>query len=648
MTRSLDEANRELSRIRDMPYGLARTQAAERQVRLVEAEGPDAARAYALCVLVESMVWGGEVERSYLPFTQLVRWYDEHPELVDDADRYAMFWSFKWMVGHLGDFPTVPAAQIDATLDDMERRYALAGLGRDAVAYARFAWASRRGSADVEEAYRAWVATPRDDYSQCEVCDPGDRASHLFRTGRLAEGVRLVEDTLATGATCATEPADMLSHLALAQLDLGQRDAAVRTHRRAVAALADATGAMAGARARRLVLLGRAGAVTRTVRAIEQDERLLVEGETPRERLDALLGVVAATAALLPEHAGQTVRLTRAPATTLADLHAWAVGEAEPLAAAFDLRNGTTAMTAELAAARATRPLDEPLDLDVVAVPGAGPTTTAGADAPAADVPDAGPSGAAPGESLLDRAERLVGEGRTEEAAQAYVAASAEAEAAGLLVDAGYAAAEAARCAQLLGDDDTATGLYAHAVARLRAGAADPVEVVPVLVAWAPAAAATGQLPGYLEAADAVRPVLETDGDEPPTGPAGAALAQRRAEERQHALADLDDAAARALATLGGDDRTDEAAARAVRAAQAYAAVGAPGDAAHASWLAGRLHDARGRAEDAVTHLTAAVEGFGHARDRRTRAQAADDLVALLRRTGQDARAEEVLSALTR
>ncbi len=643
MTRSLDDANRELSRIRDMPYGLARTQAAERQVRLVEAEGPDAARAYALCVLVESMVWGGEVERSYLPFTQLVRWYDEHPELVDDADRYAMFWSFKWMVGHLADFPTVPAAQIDATLDDMERRYALAGLGRDAVAFARFAWASRRGSADVEEAYRAWVATPRDDYSQCEVCDPGDRASHLFRTGRLAEGVRLVEETLATGATCATEPADMLSHLALAQLDLGHRDAAVRTHRRAVAALADATGAMAGARARRLVLLGRACAVARAVRAVEQDERLLVEGETPRERLDALLGVVAATAALLPEHAGQAVRLTRVPATTLADLHAWAVGEAEPLAAAFDLRNGTMALTTELAEARATRPLEEPLDLDVVAVPGAS-TAVPVNGAPT----DGAPTDGAPGESFLDRAERLVGEGRTEEAAQAYVAAAAEAEAAGLLVDAGYAAAEAARCAQLLGDDDTATGLYAHAVARLRAGAADPVEVVPVLVAWAPAAAATGQLPGYLEAADDLRPVLEADGDDPAAGPEGEALAQRRAAERQHALADLDDAAARALATLGGDDRTDEAVARAVRAAQAYASVGAPGDAAHASWLAGRLHDARGRADDAVTHLMAAVEGFGQARDRRTRAQAADDLVALLRRTGQDARAEEVLSALTR
>ncbi|WP_309133618.1 hypothetical protein [Cellulomonas sp.] len=647
MSRSLDEANRELSRIRDMPYGLARTQAAERQVRLVEAEGPDRARAYALSVLLESMVWGGEVERSYLPFTQLVRWYDEHPEQFDDADRYAMFWSFKWMVGHLGEFPTVPAAQIEATLDDMERRYALAGLGRDAVAYARFAWAARRGAEDVEEAYRTWVATPRDDYSQCEVCDPGDRASHLFATGRLAEGVRLVEETLATGATCATEPADMLSHLALAHLDLGHRAEAARAHRRAVAALADATGEMAGARGRRVVLLGRAGAVARLVRAVEQDERLLLEAETPRARLEWLLGVVAGTAALLPAHADAAVRLTRVPAATVADLHGWAVGEAEALAAAFDLRDGGTALTTRLAEARATRPLDEPLELDVVALPGASArpvvdATGAGSD----DGPDG--AGADGDEPLLARAERLLADGSTEEAARAFVAASTAAEEAGLLVDAGYAAAEAARCAQVLGDDDTAAGLYAHAVARLHAGGAEPVQVVPVLVAWAPAAAAAGALPPYLEAVDAVRAALDADDTDGAPDPAGQALADRRRTERRRALADVDDAAARALATLGGDARTQDAVDRAVRAGEAYASVGAVADAAHAFWLAGRVLDTAGRTEDALHHLETAVEGFGLARDRRTRAQAADDLVALLRRTGQDARAEEVLEALTR
>lgn len=656
MSRTLDEVNREIARIRSLPYGVARTQAAELQARLVEAEGPDQARAYALSVLVESMVWAGEVDRAYLPFTQLVRWWDEHPEHFDEVDKHAMFWSFKWMVGHLGDFPSVPATQIEATLDDMERRYALAGLGRDAVAYARFSWAAGRGAPDVEDLYATWVATPRDEYSQCEVCDPGDRASYLFGTGRTAEGVRLVEETVDRGLTCATEPADMLAGLALAYLDLGRPADAVRTHRRAVAALAETSSDMAAARGERIELLGRAGHPARLVRAVEQDQRLLLAADTPRARLHLLLGVVAGTAALLPAHADVAVRLADVPAATLGALHAWAAAQARTLADAFDARNGSTRMSRMLADALATQGVPEPLDLDVVRLPAAPAEVASGATA--GEVPDGPAAGvdlsasaptadAAPDEPALARAERLLAAGDTEGAAHAYVEAAGQAEAAGLLVDAGYALAEAAACAQVLGDEDTSARLFERGAARLRAGGADPVDLVPVLVAWAPAAGTTGGVDPFLAAVDATRATLV---EEPEVGatPEQAALAERRKVDRRRALADVDDAAARVLATTGGDERLQDAVVRAGRAAEAYAGVGAVADAAHAFWLAGRLLDSLDRTEDAAWHLESAVEGFGVARAREPRTQAADDLVALLRRTGHDDRAEEILRSLTR
>lgn len=685
MSRPLDEVNRELGRIGQMPYGLARTQAAERQVRLVEAEGPDTARAYALSVLVDSMFWAGEVEKSFLPFTLLVRWWDERPELFDDVDRHALFWYFKWMVGDLTEYPTVPVAQVEATLADMERRYALAGNGRDAVAHARFTWAVERGADDAERLYQEWVATPRDDFSQCVVCDPGDRAAYLRTSGRVDEAVRLIEQTLATGETCASEPADMLSHLALAHLDQGRPQDAARAHRRAVAALADAKGEMTGARGRRIVLLGRGGQVARLVRAVEEDARLLLAAGTPGARLDFLVDVVDGTAALLPEHAEHPVRAGDVPVSTLAELHAWAVAEAEPLTAAFDARNGSTRHADQLAEARAARPAASPLDLDLGLLDatrppadrrggpgGAGSTAGAGAGgavadggglagAEAADAPTragaAGggvPGGDADGGGAdrddLALAETALAEGRTEDAALAYARAAATAQDAGLLVDAGYAYAEAARCAQVLDDDDAADGLYARAVARLRAGGSEPGDVVPVVVAWAPSAARSGRAPAFLDVADALAAALADDAtaDTDPAGPEGQALAERLRVERRRAAADLDDATARLLASLGEDDATDEAVTRAARAAETYAGVGAVPDAAHAFWLAGRLLDGRGRTEDAAWHLESAVEGFTVARDRHTRAQAADDLVALLRRTGQDARAEEVLSSLGR
>ena len=256
MTRSVHEANEALYHVRSMPYGVARSTAASAELDAITADGPAEARAYALFVLVESYVWGNEVTKAYLPFTQLLRWWDEHPEHFDSQDAHSLFWAFKWMVGHLMDFPAVPAAQIEATLDDMERRYAVAGNGTNAVAMSRFQWARTRGTQDTAGAYETWVATPRDDFSQCEACEPGDRAAYLFDVGRVDEGVRLLEQVLAGSPECATEPGDMLSRLQLAYLETGDVDKAAATHRRGLRHLDNGV-AMEGPQGRHIEFLAR-------------------------------------------------------------------------------------------------------------------------------------------------------------------------------------------------------------------------------------------------------------------------------------------------------------------------------------------------------------------------------------------------------
>lgn len=658
MTRTLDEANREISVIQRMPYGLARTQAAERQARLTEAEGPDDARAYALFTLIDSYQWGGEVDRSFVTFARLLRWWDERPEAFDEHDRHSLFWSFKWMVSGLAEFPTVPAEQIERTLDDMERRYALAGNGMDAVAYERFCWARERGVPETEQAYQAWVATPRDQFSQCEACDPGDRASYLLGTGRRDEAIRLIEQTLSENPSCASEPADMLSYLAEAYLDAGRPADAVRAHRRAVAALADAESDMVGARGRRIRLLARGGQAARAVRYLEEDQRLLTGGDTPHSRLVFAGLAGAATHVLRAEHGDLPVRLTDVPATTVAELDDWLRGQADELAAQFDARNGTTAESDAVASAWRTEPAADGLDLDVLprglgaAAPAAAVTDGPGPAGAGTPVDAAAPAGrhAAPVAEEVDalaEAERLVAAGDHESAAVAYLHAARDAEAAGLLVDAGFAYAEAAHCAQLLGDEDGAAGGYAAAVARLRAGGVDAAAQAPVVVAWARAAAVAGDVePVLAESERLVAALRVADGD----GPEDVApeLAAREAAARRRAAADLEDASARLLATLGGPEREAAAATLAQSAAEAFGGLGALADAAHAFWLAGRLHDGLGHVDEAVWNLESAMEGFAAARQREPWAEVAGVLIGVLRASGQVARAEELAQSLTR
>ena len=83
-----------------------------------------------------------------------MRWFDEHPEQFDEHDRHALFWSFKWMVSHCSDYPQIPFEQIEATLADMERRYALAGLGMNGVRLEQFRWAWARRAPETAELFR--------------------------------------------------------------------------------------------------------------------------------------------------------------------------------------------------------------------------------------------------------------------------------------------------------------------------------------------------------------------------------------------------------------------------------------------------------------------------------------------------------------
>ncbi len=170
-TMGVDAMLRALDRARDLPFGRARTEATTRLVAQVEADGLDPVRAYADFCLVEAHVFGATPDRAYVPFARSLALWDARPELFDAQDRHNLFWAFKWMVGGLAQYPSVPAERIDATLADMRLRYAQASCPSNAVRLQEFRWSSHRGLGESsQEAYRAWVTTARDEFSNCAAC----------------------------------------------------------------------------------------------------------------------------------------------------------------------------------------------------------------------------------------------------------------------------------------------------------------------------------------------------------------------------------------------------------------------------------------------------------------------------------------------
>ena len=660
MARSVTEANAAIGRVRAMPYGRARSEAAEREVRRIEREGPDEARAYALTSLVEALTWGDQYESAFQPFTQLLRWWDAHPEHFDHYDQSVLFWEFGWIMSDLPQIPTVPRAQIEATLDDMERRFAVANRGLERVWSTRLDWALMRGE-QVDEVFTHWLTLPIDEEDSCTACHEALRAEYLLWSGREDEAIAVLEAATASDLVCSREPAAMLTDLGLAYLDQGDWEAVETTLPKALAELKKAISTSLGsAFARVFEIYGRGRQPGLALDLLA--ERLKdVRAGPPYRQLMVLRRIVAGTTGLIQSGDGAyPVDLPTVPAQTIDHLHRWALHRAQPMAAAFDRRNGTAEQTRRLEAARAVVAAPRRLDftrgttraaarlvrekLAAALDPDKVNQTHAVSARPTHTVPVIRPARA--------RAEACLSAGDLAGAALAFEEAAGGAQEDGRLRESGWDWAEAAHCRHRLRQRAAANQAFAQAASRLRAADVPVEELARLLVAWAPLVRSRDHGVFVREALAAVEklPGIVTDQDDGLSlaDVAGFGLTFRPLRRQLRARADIDDSLARVLATWGQESEREDALVRARSAAEIYLSLGDTIDAAHAEWLTGRLAAEAGLPEEGLRPMEQAASRFQRAgrRERRHFAQVTEELADLLRDAGQDHRAEAVLRTL--
>jgi tetratricopeptide (TPR) repeat protein len=668
MARSVIEANAAIGRVRAMPYGRARSEAAERELRRVEREGPDEARAYALTSVVEALTWGDEAERAFLPFAQLLRWWDEHAELFDRYDQSVMFWEFGWIMSDLPQLPTVPSGQVDATLDDMERRFAVANRGLERVWTARLDWALLRGGDDVPGIVTRWLTLPVDDEDSCTACHEALRAEYLLWSGDRPGAIAVLEAAIAADLTCSREPAAMLTDLALAYLEEGDLDRVEEYVPRALAELKKAiASSLSSAFARVFEIYGRGRRADLALALLAERVKDLSTG-TPYRRLVVLRHVVAGAAGLVAAGQGEEpVELADVPAASVAQLYEWALAEATALTDQFNVRNGSDEQSRRLARVRAAAPAERRLEFALL------PSAEAAASAErllaeqlgaalteplekrtnqaSQALEPAAPTG--PVRPFRARAEEALTQGDLDAAAHAFEAAARAAQGEGLLRESGWDWAEAGHVYDELDRPADAAIAYVAALTRLQAAGAPIEELARVLVTWAPHLRQEDR-DTFLRAAaeaSATLPALLSDRLDGPnlSDLAGFGLTFRPIRRQLRARADIDDAVARVLAMWGDTGTTKEALSHARSAAEVYLSVGATVDAAHTHWLIGRLAQASGADPTAISELRVAARWFTEAgrREDQARREVVAELAELLRRNGQDDEADSALGGLS-
>lgn len=609
---STHEAAQKIAATRDLPYGSARTAAMEYITRTLEREGPESMLPEAYLNLVEAYVFGQPTPASFAVFSKLLRLYDAHPEHFDEFTARTLFWQFKWIIGDMTAYPQISKAQARELLDEMRRRYRLAGMGEMAPDRAEYMWAAHIGEDEAAETWRArWLAHGEDEMD-CGSCRHGGILRDHVTDGEFEAAIRMGAPT---EDLCNREPAASHRQLALAYLHVEDGEAAGRHLLRAAANRDQYDPDDLGVE---FEVLARGQNLQAAFDLLaDHGKRALDLAGDPGDNRNFLRYIVAGLAWALEDHGDMPTGLRPAGQTsraTLRELYDWALDESRPLAQAFDRRAGNTRFSESLEAATelpALVPIVLPTGAD-----GAGSASLTEADAAegaqtgGASATDATPLSFTPVES--------------------YLAVAREHEAAGASLEAGLAYAEAAFLVLAGGPVTGAQALEAHgffetAWPLLADGGAAPALLAEVVRVWAPVAERVDDL-------EALRtPVNELQ-----------ELARQAAHPDLLTMMQAQDLAAR-LSLAAGDSASQQLVDELV---ETYRENECLERAARLLVVAAEAATAAGQSELAIGRYELAAELFEPLRLKKSRAAALDACIELLRATGQEHRVEALLAEL--
>ncbi|OLB64789.1 MAG: hypothetical protein AUI10_09585 [Actinobacteria bacterium 13_2_20CM_2_72_6] len=392
-----------LRQAEELPFGGSRTALIEQVI--TEADTADYRRLafHARLAGTNGYVYGGEPAKSFNTFTWCLAEFDRDP-VAHEGSRLALLWQFKSTVGALLAFPDTPLSRIDEVLADMARRWQAGGHSSHAVHSLRHLVAAHVGDETAAEYwYDRWLASARDDLSDCVACDPGRQVRWLSRRGRYAEAVRVAEPVLDGRATCTEQPQGILTDLLEPYLHTGALAEAREAYRRAYRRLRGSVASMSEV-ADHAWFCAVTGNTARGVELVERHLPWLDVPPSPQAEMR-----FATRAALLLRRAVADGRGRQAlhrpdhgtrPAgeITVAALAGELTARAELLAARFDARNGTDYQSVQVRRVLEAPPI-------VAGLPLVPPLERRPPAAPPAAVPVDVPTGTGP-EELLDLAER--------------------------------------------------------------------------------------------------------------------------------------------------------------------------------------------------------------------------------------------------
>lgn len=352
------------------PEGAARNARAEELLAEAESAGDRPLLVDALLNLIGAYNFSPESDKAFVPFSRLLRMWDEGPGDFGEGATHRLHWIFKWVSSGMLDQPHIPLESIESWQAEMAHRYRLAGHSERAVRQSEFSIARHIGDLPrAARAYAAWLSAERDEMSDCHACELHEQGSWQERQGDDDKALRLWEPVLRGDHSCLHEPHAVLASSLLPLVRLGHTDRARANHLRGYR-MARSLASMRYAVAAHIEFCARTGNEARGLEILAEQTGHWDPAGDP----DTYLDWTACTALLMRRltdlgHATQPVPGPPERDWTAVTLLEHAADEALAVAARFDRRNGTTAVSDAARTRMSGQPLLERLPLGLRPAP---------------------------------------------------------------------------------------------------------------------------------------------------------------------------------------------------------------------------------------------------------------------------------------
>ncbi|MFJ1866673.1 tetratricopeptide repeat protein [Streptomyces sp. NPDC088097] len=382
-----------------LPSGPVRNAQAEALTAAAEVSADPSLFRQALINQIDAYEYSAERTRMLVPFARLLQDYDRDPGAFSSNEAHHLFWRFKWVSGRIVESPEIPLETVSHWLDDMERRYRIAGYSERAVRQAEFYLAHATGDHErAERAVNRWRSADRDSMSDCHACETNSQGWHWAERGEDAKAVEIWQPVLSGDQTCMEEPHRALAHSLMPLLRLGRTTEARDNHLRGYR-LARGNESLLRAIGRHVEFCALTGNEARGLEILSEHSALLGPLADVDAQMEFFGGVLVLLGRLRLLGHGDDLSVPYAgTARSVDELYGILRTEALAIARRFDVRNGDSRVSDELVERIEREPLVGVLPLGVrsAALPKTAPVLTAPVPTPSAPVPSGANASAEP------------------------------------------------------------------------------------------------------------------------------------------------------------------------------------------------------------------------------------------------------------